>query len=165
MAELRGPRTVLVTGAARGIGRAIALAFAAEGDAIVVNDVLEDRCHETVRAAVDELFARAERALGPVGIVVNNAAAYPEIRATELTVESFEHASRSTSRCVPYRPRRAARDAYESKMPLRRLARPSEIADTVAFLASDKASFIHGTDVLVDGDALPQQGFVFNPWT
>ena len=42
MAELASPRVVLVTGAADGIGRAACLAFAAEGDTIVVNDLLED---------------------------------------------------------------------------------------------------------------------------
>ena len=32
-------RTVIVTGAARGLGRAYALAFAAEGASVVVNDI------------------------------------------------------------------------------------------------------------------------------
>lgn len=35
--------------------------------------------------------------------------------------------------------------------PMRRLGGPEEIASVVAFLASDKASFVSGVDVLVDG--------------
>jgi NAD(P)-dependent dehydrogenase (short-subunit alcohol dehydrogenase family) len=36
-------------------------------------------------------------------------------------------------------------------VPLKRVGRPEEIADTIVFLASDKASFITGASYLVDG--------------
>lgn len=39
----------------------------------------------------------------------------------------------------------------EEKHPLRRIADPSEIAEVIAFLASDRASFITGADVVIDG--------------
>lgn len=42
-------------------------------------------------------------------------------------------------------------EAYSRKNPLGRLAQPREIADLVAFLASEKASYITGQDILVDG--------------
>jgi NAD(P)-dependent dehydrogenase (short-subunit alcohol dehydrogenase family) len=38
-----------------------------------------------------------------------------------------------------------------SRTPLRRLGEPAEIADTVAYLASDAASYITGEIVVVDG--------------
>jgi NAD(P)-dependent dehydrogenase (short-subunit alcohol dehydrogenase family) len=38
-----------------------------------------------------------------------------------------------------------------SRTPLRRLGEPAEIADTVAFLASDAASYITGEIMVVDG--------------
>ena len=40
---------------------------------------------------------------------------------------------------------------YYRDMPLGRPARPREIADIVAFLASDRASYVSGTVVTVDG--------------
>lgn len=35
--------------------------------------------------------------------------------------------------------------------PLKRMAKPEEIADLVAYLCSDKAAYITGTDVIIDG--------------
>lgn len=42
-------------------------------------------------------------------------------------------------------------DALAAQIPLGRLGHPEEIAKTVAFLASDAASFINGTELFVDG--------------
>ena len=39
----------------------------------------------------------------------------------------------------------------EEKIPLRRLATPEEFADVVTFLASDRASYVTGTTIQVDG--------------
>lgn len=43
------------------------------------------------------------------------------------------------------------RDSMEERTPLRRLGLPKDISSVVAFLVSEKASFITGTDIVVDG--------------
>lgn len=43
------------------------------------------------------------------------------------------------------------RDSFLSKIPLKRLGKPEEIADAVCFLASDKASYITGSTIHVNG--------------
>jgi 3-oxoacyl-[acyl-carrier protein] reductase len=45
----------------------------------------------------------------------------------------------------------AIRGEWEKNIPAGRLGRPEEIADLIAFLASDRAGYITGTSILVDG--------------
>ena len=72
---------MLVTGGNRGIGRAIAEAFLAEGDKVAVTTrsggapegALDVRCDVTDPAAVEAAYAEVEAAHGPVEVLVANA--------------------------------------------------------------------------------------------
>ena len=45
----------------------------------------------------------------------------------------------------------ATRQARESKVPLGRLGTAADIADMILFLASDRAAYVHGQNIVVDG--------------
>jgi 3-oxoacyl-[acyl-carrier protein] reductase len=79
-------RSVLVTGGNRGIGLAIARAFAADGDRVAITSrsgdlptelegtgVIAVRCDVTDTASVDAAFTEVEAAHGPVEVLVANA--------------------------------------------------------------------------------------------
>jgi 3-oxoacyl-[acyl-carrier protein] reductase len=102
-------RTALVTGASRNIGRAIALAFAAEGADLVLNtranreelETVADECRKHgVRVvsvlgdigdpeAVENMVKGGLAVLGAIDVLVCNAAIRPHRSVTETTLEEW----------------------------------------------------------------------------
>jgi NAD(P)-dependent dehydrogenase (short-subunit alcohol dehydrogenase family) len=106
--SLKG-RVALVTGASRGIGRAVAVALGAAGADVACcarsREQLEETAAEVRRAGrraagfpldvtrttdIDGVVREVEAALGPVDILVNNAGIVLEKRSVEVTDDEWE---------------------------------------------------------------------------
>ncbi|HET8661524.1 MAG TPA: SDR family NAD(P)-dependent oxidoreductase [Micromonosporaceae bacterium] len=100
------PRTCLVTGAGRGIGREVAVRLATAGHRIALTARSEAQLAETAAlcvgptlvvpadltapGAVDEVFAQAEQAYGPVEILIANAGVAPSAPLHRITDEQWQ---------------------------------------------------------------------------
>jgi 3-oxoacyl-[acyl-carrier protein] reductase len=91
-------RTVLVTGGNRGIGLAIARAFAANGDNVAITHRGSDvpaglfgvRCDVTFAVEVDAAFSAVEAEFGPVEVLVSNAGVTDDTLLMRMSEDSFQ---------------------------------------------------------------------------
>lgn len=105
-------RTAIVTGAASGIGRAIALLFAKEGANVVIGDLTEDvreggeptaeviaaaggvarfvPCDVASASAIDRLVTTAVEAFGSLDVMVNNAGHLGGSKLLDTTEEEWD---------------------------------------------------------------------------
>jgi NAD(P)-dependent dehydrogenase (short-subunit alcohol dehydrogenase family) len=104
-------KVVLVTGAQQGIGRAMALEFAAAGADVAINwlddEAAATRVADGVRAAerrallvqadvarlaaVAAMVAPVERELGPIDILVNNAGVFPRVAFLDMEEGDWDY--------------------------------------------------------------------------
>ncbi len=123
-------KVAIVTGAASGIGQAIAFELAMQGASVVVN-YHSDKTpgHPVVEKIISDGGLLPFRRTCP-------------IRLTPINTVTLEDPEKTA--------------ALIREVPLGRIGTPEEVASLVAYLASDLASYITGTTIFIDGGLLCQ---------
>jgi len=98
----------------------------------------------SVRAAVVGLVKSLANEFGKDGILVNNVA--PGYTATDRLKELAQARSAAQGKTE-----KEIAEGWAADAPLKRLGEPREVADAIVWLASERASYITGQTVLVDG--------------
>ena len=99
-------KSALITGAARGIGRAFAEAYVREGATVAIGDINVEAAEKTAaeigqaayavpldvtdQASIDAAIRRVEEKTGGIDILINNAALFDLAPITEITRESYD---------------------------------------------------------------------------
>ncbi|MBA3773346.1 MAG: SDR family oxidoreductase [Ramlibacter sp.] len=126
------------------MGQAVARHMAAAGKGSIVNmssvngtlAIPNIASYNVSKGGINQLTRVMALSLADKGVRVNAVA--PGTIATELAARAVLTGDEARKRIL-------------SRTPMKRLGQPSEIADTVAYLASDAASYITGEIVVVDG--------------
>ena len=126
------------------MGQAAARAMVGQGGGVIVNmssvngvlAIPNISTYNVSKGGINQLTRVMALALADRGVRVNAVA--PGTIATELAAKAVLTSD-------------AARARILSRTPMKRLGEPSEIADVVAWLASDAASYVTGEIVTVDG--------------
>jgi|SRR5690242_11398622 3-oxoacyl-[acyl-carrier protein] reductase len=101
-----------------------------------------------IRPAVVGLLKSLSAEFGKYNITCNNVA--PGYTATERLNELAGTRALAANVTIG-----EIHQRWSEETPLRRLARPEEVADAIVWLASDQASYVTGQTILVDGGRYP----------
>lgn len=98
----------------------------------------------TIRGAVANWSKTLANELGQFNITVNNVlpGATNTIRLQSIAEAKSEKTNEAVDEIL---------GAMAKQSPMKRIAEPNEVAEAIAFLASDRASYINGINVPVDG--------------
>jgi NAD(P)-dependent dehydrogenase (short-subunit alcohol dehydrogenase family) len=129
------------------VGQACARTMAAQGQGAIVNmssvnglmAIPTIASYNASKGGINQLTRAMALALADHGVRVNAVA--PGTIATELAAQAVLTSDEARQRIL-------------GRTPLKRLGEPAEIADVVAFLASDAASYLTGQVVYADGGRL-----------
>jgi 2-keto-3-deoxy-L-fuconate dehydrogenase len=174
MNRLNG-KVAFLTAAAAGIGRATALAFAAEGARVIATDrdakALESLArglsiissgHKTFALNVASLASSLKGFPNRLAYTMSKAAVIGLSKS--IAMDYIKNGIRVNTICPgtvdsPSLHNRAAGTGdkaksmlnYIARQPIGRLGRPEEIAAVAVYLAGDESGYTTGTDILVDG--------------
>lgn len=98
----------------------------------------------TIRGAVANWSKTMANELGQFGITVNNV--LPGATATERLNEIINNKAHKTGKSVE-----EVSQLMQNASPAKRFAQPEEVANAIVFLASERAAYINGINVPVDG--------------
>ena len=126
------------------VGQTVARAMAAAGRGAIVNmssvnsvlAIPNIASYNVSKGGINQLTRAMALALADKGVRVN--AVGPGTIATELAAQAVLTSA-------------DAKNKIMMRTPMKRLGEPAEVADVVAFLASDAASYMTGEIVMVDG--------------
>lgn len=96
---------------------------------------LSNMAYATSKAGITGLTHSMAQHYGPSGVRVNQVC--PGFIDTAMSLRSSDDVHEAGSMAM--------------RVPLRRIGRPEEVAEVVAFLASDRASYINGATIVCDG--------------
>ncbi|MGY0391755.1 SDR family oxidoreductase [Bizionia sp. KMM 8389] len=98
----------------------------------------------TIRGAVANWSKTLANELGQFGITVNNV--LPGATGTDRLSEIIKNKSSKTGKTEE-----EAANTMKQAVPAKRFAKPEELADAITFLASERAGYINGINLPVDG--------------
>ena len=166
-------KVAFVTGAANGIGRAAALAFAHEGANVALADLSEQGIQETARmiegaggrtlaVRCEEVFTIAPPPCFSAGQAAYCAAKFGIVGLTKAAALDYASSNiRINAVCpgiisTPMMDRFSGgtpegRERVIAQEPVGRMGKPEEIAAAVVWLCSDPAAFVVGHAMVIDG--------------
>jgi NAD(P)-dependent dehydrogenase (short-subunit alcohol dehydrogenase family) len=107
--------------------------------------------YASAKAALRTYSKSLSKELGPTGVRVNVVS--PGWIMTESSVELLERLQAANGGTIEDA-RQVVLDSLGG-IPIGRAAEPEEVADVIAYLASDRAAAIHGAELVIDGGTIP----------